>query len=236
MKILPEDIFKKLLAFRTYKYTKISHIVHPSFYLDSLIKSSNEKAKIEENSIKRRGRKAKKLVKKNKSEDSSEESLVNEAGSSKLYKTNLEYYKSIIVQSRESKSDQVVEEPKLKEKQSMSYTAYFVDIKQTIEEEKVPKETRHHKHHSIFVKRVHHFEANESYDSKCFQENLNENIFKNIDYLNVSHERLKEPVNKRVRKDIQKQSIDLKEKESRDQIKIDSKSINKTPLISHTSK
>lgn len=237
MKILPEEIFKKLLAFRTYKYTKISKIVHPSFYLDSLIKSSNERDKLQEKSIKKRGRKAKKTTKKNKSEESSEESSSTKIGSSKLYKTNLEYYKSVIVQSRVGKSDQVVEEPAAKEKESMYCVTYpVIESKSFLEEEKVPKDSRHQKHHSILVRRSQDLETHDISYSKAFQENINENIFKNIDYLNVSHERLKEPVNKRVLKDIQKKNLDLKEKESKDILRSDIKPVNKTPLISHTSK
>lgn len=107
MKCLPEEMFRKLLATRTYKYARLNQIVHPSFYLKSLIKASNEQLKSVEKPSKKRGRRPKKKIKLIKSEGSSEELYPKQIKTSRLFNKNLTYFKSVIVQCRVSKSDQV---------------------------------------------------------------------------------------------------------------------------------
>lgn len=112
MKCLPEEMFRKLLATRTYKYARLNQMVHPSFYLKSLIKASNEQIKNTEKPSKKRGRRPKKKeAKLVKSEGSSEELYPKQLKTSRLFSKNLTYFKSVIVQCRVAKTDQAVPNP-----------------------------------------------------------------------------------------------------------------------------
>jgi len=121
MMYLPVDVFKRLLATRTYKYSTINQMNHPSFYMRSLIKSTNEQIKIQEKPSKKRGRKPKKKVKPKRSEGGSEREDSGQIKGSDVYKQNYNYFKSVVLESRVNKTDHLVQsDPESKKAQGKS--------------------------------------------------------------------------------------------------------------------
>jgi hypothetical protein len=206
---LPEEVFKKLLATRTYKYAMLNQLNHPSFYVKSLIKASNEQIKNQEKPPKKRGRKPKKKFKSLKCEGAFEDAHSSQSKVSGLYKKNMHFFKAVVMQSKTNKSEITIpsKHKKIEGKHSL---LRIIETKgeQELDENWHPNFKKESKLDKPTLVKT---------PLKTDQKSMTEIIFKNIDYKNVSHQRLTDPSNKREKKEMRKKSMEKTQKPKDDE-------------------